>query len=67
MAVYRAMLSASLVERRLAYSATLSVRVLFPVIRLVTATQSSAIVYARLVNATEMSMVLFVVLVWYPP
>ena len=66
MAVCSAMFSTSLVERRLAYSTTCQVRVLFFVVKLVTAAQSSAMACTRLANATDMSMVLFAVPVWYP-
>ena len=61
MAVCIAVLSASLVERRLAYSATYSVRVLFAVVRFVTADQYSSVACARLSNAMEISMALFAV------
>ena len=67
MAVCISMISASSVERRLAYSATCSVRVLFAVVRLVTAARYSAVACARLVNAMDISVALFAVPVWYPP
>ena len=52
MAVYSTMLSAYLVGRRLAYSATCSVRVLLVVVSLVMAARSSAMACARLENST---------------
>ena len=61
MTVCSAMLSASLLERRLAYSATCSVRVMFSVVRLVTAARSSTVVCARLANTTDISIALFAV------
>ena len=67
MAVFSAMLSASLVERRLAYIATCSVRVLFSVVRFVTSARSSSMAYARLANAMDIFMALFVVPVFFPP
>ena len=67
MAVCSAMLSTSLMERRLAYSATCSVKVLLAVVRLVTAERSSAVAYAILANSTDISMALFAMPVWYPP
>ena len=67
MVVYSTMLSASLVERRLVYSATCSFRVLFVVVRLVTSIQSSAMTCYRLENAMDIYMVLFAAPVWYPP
>ena len=60
------MFSASLVERRLSYSATCSVRILFAVFRLVTAVQSSAVACTRLANIIDIYMALFAVPVWYP-
>ena len=53
MAVSSAMLSTSLVERLLVCSTTCSLRVLFAVVRLVTAAQSSTVACARLANATK--------------
>ena len=67
MAVCSAILATSLVERRLVYSTTCSVTVLYAVVRLVMAAQSSAVACARLVNTTGISMALFAALVWYPP
>ena len=61
MDVYSAMLSASLAERRLAYSTTCSVRVLFAVVRFFMVARSSAVACARLAKSIENSMVLFAV------
>ena len=66
MALCSAMLSGSLAERRLAYKTTCSVRVLFDVVRLVTAAQSSAVACEILENAADISIALFAVPVWYP-
>ena len=67
MAICIAIVSASLVERRLAYRATCLVRVLFTVVRFVTTAQCSAVTCSRLANYMDMSMALFPVPVWYPP
>ena len=67
MAVYSAMLYTSLVERRLVYSATCYVRVLFAVVRLVTAARSSAVACAILTNSMDIYIALFSVMVWYTP
>ena len=56
---FSSMSSASLVERKLAYRATLSDSVLFAVIRFVTAAQSSALACVRMENFIEISMALF--------
>ena len=63
----RDMLSASLVERRLAYSSTYLVRVLFSVVRFLTTAQSSAMACSRLSNDMDISMVLLAVPVLYLP
>ena len=57
-AVYRAMLSASLVERWLLYRVTCTTRVMFDVVRLVTAAQSYAMTCAKLEKSMDISMVL---------
>ena len=66
MVVCSAMLSASLVDKQLEYSATCSFRVLFAVVRLLPASKSSAATCDRLENAMHISMALFVVPVWSP-
>ena len=67
MTVCSAMLSASLLERRLAYSATCFVRVLLAVSRLVTATRSYAVTCSILANATDIYVTLFAVPACNPP
>ena len=67
MYVYSAMLSASLVERRFAYSATCSVRLMLVVVRLVMPERCSAVACARLANTTDISVTVFAVPVWYSP
>ena len=64
---YRATLSASLVERRLVYSATYSVRVPFDVVRLTTAARYSAVACDILANSMDIYIALFSVMVWYTP
>ena len=66
MAVCSAMLSASLVERRLTYSATCSFRVLFVVVIFVTAARSSTVDCAILANAMDISVTLLAVPLVYP-
>ena len=61
MAICSAILSASLVERRLAYSATCLVRVMFAVVRFFTEAQSSAVACDRFADAMDISMEMFVV------
>ena len=61
------MVSASLVEMWLMYSAICYVEVLLAVVRLVTAARSSTVAYSILANATDISVALFAVLVWYYP
>ena len=61
------MLSASLVERRLVYSSTFLVKVLFTVVKFVTVAQSSSVACDILGNAMDISTELFAVPVWYPP
>ena len=56
MYVYNNILSASLVEKRLAYRATCFIRVFIAVVRLVTSAQYSAVACVILVNAMEISM-----------
>ena len=53
MAICSTTLSASLVERRLAYSATYSVRLMFAFVRLVTAALPSTVAFFRLENAMD--------------
>ena len=65
--VCSATLLASLVERRLVYSATFSIRVLFDAFKLVTAEQSSAVACSRLENSMDISISFFAVPVMYPP
>ena len=67
MAVYSAMLYASLVERRLAYSTTCLFRVLFAVVRFLTAVRSSDVACARLANVMHMSMTFLALPVLCPP
>ena len=67
MAVYSAMLSASFVEKRLAYSANCFIVVLFAVVRLVTVEKSFAVACSRLGNARDISIALFAVPAWYFP
>ena len=63
-AVYNSTFYASLLERRLANSATYSVSVLSAVFRSVTAAQSSAVACDILDNSTDIYVTLFAV--WYP-
>ena len=58
-AVCSALLSASLVERQLVYSATFYVSMIFAVFRLVTVAPSSAVAYARFSKSMEISVALF--------
>ena len=67
MAVYSATLSTSLVGRRLAYIATCSFGVLFSVVKLVMADQSSTVACAILANAMYIYMALCAVTLLYPP
>ena len=60
-------LSASLVERRLAYSATCSFRVLFSIFRLVMTEQYSTVACVILAKAMDISIVLCTITVLYPP
>ena len=66
-AVCSATLSASLVERQLAYRGTCSTIVAFAVVRLVKAERSSAVDCARLSKSMDISMALFVMpALFYP-
>ena len=58
MALFRAMLSASLVESQLEYSDNCSVRVIFSVVRFLIEARSSAVACARFSNAMYISMTL---------
>ena len=67
MAVCSTMLSACLVDRRLAYSATCSARVMFSIVIFVTAAQSSAVACSILENYMDISMEFFSVTMIFPP